>query len=415
MNLKRFILIAAAVAMSSVNIASAQSDIKWYGFIRNYMAFDSRESVAGTGDLFLYLPKDHNMSGDNDLNANPNFSFLSITSRLGVDVSGYEFEGWKMGAKIETDFYSGLSGVTGTATLRLRQAYLTASKNGLSYKMGQAWHPMGADFPDVFGLNTGAPFGAFNRSPLAQLDYKLSGKWSLTAAAIWQQQYTSSGPNGAKADYMKYGLTPEIFLGVNYKSGAWTAKLGVDMLSIKPRNYSSANVKVDDRITTLVGFAFLKYEKDLLSFKAKASFGEAGEHLNLNSGYAVAKEGTDLLGSWNYTPIRQSSSWLSLKYGKTLQAILFAGYAKSFGTAQEILSTQHIYFYKNSFSNYNQMYRLTPAVLYNFGKLALGLEFEMTSVQYGSWGSDSDKFALATKDLHWVTNNRIQAMVKYTF
>ena len=47
-----------------------------------------------------------------------------------------------MGAKIETDFYAGVSGVTGTAQLRLRQAYVTFGYDDLYFKVGQAWHPM---------------------------------------------------------------------------------------------------------------------------------------------------------------------------------------------------------------------------------------------------------------------------------
>ena len=68
-----------------------QNHFKFYGFIRNFFAFDTRESTAGTGDLFYYLPKDQKLNelGD-DLNAMPSFRFLALTSRLGVDVSGYQ-------------------------------------------------------------------------------------------------------------------------------------------------------------------------------------------------------------------------------------------------------------------------------------------------------------------------------------
>ena len=67
-----------------------KNHFKLYGFIRNYFAFDSRESVSGTGDLFYYLPKDVNMKDGIDINATPSFRFLALTSRLGVDVSGYQ-------------------------------------------------------------------------------------------------------------------------------------------------------------------------------------------------------------------------------------------------------------------------------------------------------------------------------------
>lgn len=396
--------------------ASAQDStpkLKWYGFIRNYFAYDSRESKAGTEDLFTYLPLDQKMVGGEDLNAISSFRFAALTSRLGVDVSGYEYEGWKMGAKIEADFYSGVSGVTGTAQLRMRQAYLTLAKDKASFKIGQAWHPMAADMPDVISLNAGAPFGPFSRTPMVNLDYKLAEGLSLNAVALWQMQYVSAGPAGQKADYIKYGKTPELFLGLNYKNEGFTAKAGVDMLSIKPRNFSEAGKKVNDRITTTSAFLYAQYVDGNFTVKAKTTFAEAGEHMNLNGGYGVSAINSD--GSWDYTPTRNSSSWISFKYGgKKLQGVFFAGYVKNLGTKDELLSASQLYFSKNSFSNMNQMWRMTPTLIYNLGKFSLALEYEVTSVQYGSWGADFKK-GLATDDLRWVTNNRLQLMTRYTF
>ena len=421
----RFIL-ASLLALGIGSAAFAQEaskpQLKIYGFIRNYFAYDTRESVAGTEDFFYWVPKDESIQNGMDVNAVHSFRFAALTSRVGLDVTGYQVQGWNLGAKIEADFYAGVSGVTGTATLRLRQAYLTMAKNAVSLKIGQAWHPMAADMPDVFSLNTGAPFGPFSRTPLVSADFKLSNDFSLTAAAIWQMQYTSAGPNGAKADYIKYGRTPEIYLGLNYKSAdGLIARIGVDLLSIKPRVYNTNNgtsagatKKVSDRITTFSPFAYLQYSKGLFSVKAKTIFAQSGEHFGLNGGYGVKAEGFDLTGDWNYSPSRNSSSWVSLAYGSKVKGILFGGYVKNFGTKEEVLKERY-FFSKNSFANLNSMWRLTPTVLYNLGKLQLGLEYEITSVQYGSVDGTKPYFGLATKDLHWVTNNRVQMMVKYTF
>ena len=417
-NMKRFVL-ASVVLLLSLDAFSQENtaNFKWYGFIRNFFAYDSREMVSGTEDFFTYLPKDIKMdpTGTTDLNDISSFRFAALTSRLGVDVSGYAIEGWKVGAKIEADFYSGVSGVTGTAQFRLRQAYLTMAKNDWTLKAGQAWHPFAADIPDVFSLNAGAPFTPFNRTPLVQVNHKVNDKFSYDFAVIWQMQYTSAGPNGQKADYIKYAKTPELNAGVTYKSGAFTAKAGYNFLSIKPRNFNAAGTaKVDDRISTSAAYVFAQYVKGDLSVKAKATFAEAGEHMNLNGGYAVTSMKND---TWEYTPTRNLSSWVSLKYGKKLQGIFFAGFAKNYGTKEEIVSPEFIYFSKNSFSNMNAMYRVTPSVVYNLGKVSFGLEYELTSVQYGKWDmfSDDYKYGLATGDLHWVTNNRVQALLRYTF
>ena len=404
--------ILAIVLLAATLSAAAQETapkFKWYGFIRNYAVADTRESIYGTEDFFYYVPKDVKMVNGTDLNAQKTFAFAAITSRIGLDVTGYEVSGWNVGAKLEADFYAGVSGVTGTALLRLRQAYVTLSKGGFSAKIGQAWHPMAADMPHVFSLNTGAPFGPFSRTPEVVLEGKLSDSVTLTGALLWQMQYTSFGPEGASANYMKYSGIPELYLGLSYKANGFTGRVGVDMLSIRPR-HNDGTRKVSDRITTVSPFIYLEYTKNLFSIKAKSIFAQAGEHMNLNGGYGVSAVNAD--GSWSYSPTRNSSTWVSLSYGKKLQGVLFAGYVRNFGTKDALVGD--LYFSKNSFSNMRQMYRIAPEVIYNLGKVAFGLEYEMTSVQYGDFGA-ADVYGLANQNIHCVTNHRFQLMVKYTF
>lgn len=427
-----------------------QNHFKLYGFIRNFFVYDSRDSKAGTGDLFYYLPLDNkwntadvNDPAREDLNASPNFRFLALTSRVGFDVSGYYINNLHFGAKIEGDFYSGLSAaktatglsantsVSGTAQARLRQAYVTLTWKDLpmhgektaqvGLKMGQAWHPMAADMPHVFSLEAGAPFGPFSRTPQVTMDAALGEHWILSAAAIWQQQYQSAGPDGASAAYMKYGCTPEIYAGVTVKGKELLFRGGVDVVSIKPRNVGpnadGLMVHVKDRKTSVLGYVYGQYNHKLLSIKAKTTFGEGGEHMNLMSGYAVVDK-TDPT-NWKYASMVNSSSWLSLCYGKKWQGVLYLGYVKNFGlakTAGKQLAKEDVYFCGNGFSNINQMYRINPQLLYNLGKFTLGLEYQWTAVQYGKYVNGMlNDCALATDNLHWVGNNRVNMMVKFTF
>lgn len=409
MTKKTILAIALLAATLSAAAQETAPKFKWYGFIRNYAVADTRESIYGTEDFFYYVPKDIKMVNGTDLNAQKTFAFAAITSRIGLDVTGYEVSGWNVGAKLEADFYAGVSGVTGTALLRLRQAYVTLSKGGFSAKIGQAWHPMAADMPHVFSLNTGAPFGPFSRTPEVVLEGKLSDSVTLTGALLWQMQYTSFGPEGASANYMKYSGIPELYLGLSYKANGFTGRVGVDMLSIRPR-HNDGTRKVSDRITTVSPFIYLEYTKNLFSIKAKSIFAQAGEHMNLNGGYGVSAVNSD--GSWSYSPTRNSSTWVSLSYGKKLQGVLFGGYVRNFGTKDALVGD--LYFSKNSFSNMRQMYRIAPELIYNLGKVAFGLEYEMTSVQYGDFGA-ADVYGLANQNIHCVTNHRFQLMVKYTF
>ncbi len=413
MNIKRILSVSLISLGAASAFAQGGAQLKWYGFVRNYYAYDSRECVAGTEDFFTYVPKDEKIVDGTDLNEVSSFRFAALTSRLGVDISGYEVEGWKLGARIETDFYAGLSGVSGTAQLRMRQAYLTMVRGGLALKMGQAWHPMAADMPDVISLNAGSPFNPFSRTPMVLADYTLAEGLTLTGAALWQMQYNSAGPEGQSASYIKYGCTPELYLGLAYRDGGFTVKGGADLLSIKPRRYDeSLTRKVSDRITTVSPYLYVQYSGDDLMIRAKTVYAEAGEHMNLNGGYAVTAVRDD--GSREYAPTRNSSSWISIRYGRRVQGVLFAGYVQNFGTSKDIVDNSMLYFSKNSFSNLNSLWRLTPTLIYNLGKLQFAVEYELTGAKYGEFGADDHK-ALATRNLHSVTNHRIQAMVKYSF
>ena len=431
-----FIILAMFLSISAFAQEQPQNHFKFYGFIRNYFAFDTRESVSGTGNLFYYLPKDRSMNTatpSEDMNAIPSFRFLALTSRVGVDVSGYNINNVHFGAKVEADFYSGLSGSTGTATLRLRQAYATVAwkdlmlggepKASVNLKIGQAWHPMAADHPHVFSLEVGAPFGPFSRTPQVTMDANLGKNWTVTGSALWQMQYTSMGPAGSSADYIKYSCVPELYAGVTFKSNGFLMRLGADVLSIKPRTkgeYAGHAIKVSDRITTASFFAYAQYNKNLFSVKAKTTYGSAGEHMGLMSGYAKVGEDD---GHWRYSPLHSSSSWVSFSYGKKVQGVLLLGYMKNLGLSpdprRDSVKAADVYFNKNGFSNLRQMYRINPEILYTFGKFVIGLEWQFTAVEYGKYsGLDKDLLngrGLAVEDPHWVGNHRIQSMVRFNF
>ena len=443
---------------------------KPYGFVRNFFTFDNRESMSGTGDLYNYQPYDEawNMTPEEatatslpreDLNARSTFRFLSLTTRLGLDIVGYKWRNTEFGAKIEADFYTGLSTkvshpVSGVAQFRLRQAYLTLGwdslpmLNGKDYArvdltIGQAWHPMAADYSDVLSIASGAPFGPFNRSPQVKMDARLGKYVTLTGALLWQMQYCSVGPSptGAiqAADFIMYSKTPEAYLGLSVHTNGFLLRAGADVLSIKPRQIGTVDVagnaisvSVKDRITTASPFLYLQYNKGEFSIKAKTIFSEAGEHMNLNSGYGVKAKNAD--GSWEYTPLRTSSSWLSIVYGgkigaqedkhpQKLQGILFAGYIENLGTKEKLYDSNNDGWadalYTARPNNMNRMWRLSPTLLYTVGKFQVGLEYEVTSVQYGQFDVNDVTHislnGLAQQNLHWVTNHRVQLMTKYNF
>lgn len=416
--------------------------LKPYGFVRNYFIYDSRESLSGTGDMFNYLPKDNLWNQTEaeaassgiereDLNSKSTFRFLSLTTRVGLDIVGYRVGNTEFGGKIEADFYAGLTGVTGVAQFRLRQAYMTLGWDSLQMGgkiarvdllMGQAWHPLAADLSYVIALNSGTPYGPFSRTPQVRVDARLADWFSLTGAAMWQMQYTSAGPEGASANYIKYSCTPEAYLGLNFMHNkSFLFRAGVDVLSISPRHYGTrtgadgteVRVSVNERLTTITPFVYLQYQKGDFKIQAKSVFAQAGEHLNLNGGYGVSRINAD--GSYEYTPTRNSSSWLCLSYGSKVQGLLFVGYVQNFGTAKPLVGTGNDYFFfsKNSFKNLNRTWRVVPTVVWTIGRFQLGAEYEVTSAQYGDNLNAAN--GLAQDNLHWVTNHRVNLMTKFNF
>ena len=416
---KLFIALVALTALAASALAqdAPKLQFKPYGFVRNYFAYDSRVSTAGTEDFYYWMPKDVKMAGGQDVNNVSSFRFAALTSRLGLDISGYEIDGYKIGAKFETDFYAGLTGSTGTAQLRLRQAFVSVAKGGRTWKIGQTWHPMAADLPDIFSLESGAPFGPFSRTPQVQFDIKLTDAISFTTAALWQMQYTSTGPEGASANYIKYGCTPELYAGFSFKSGKNVLRVGGDVLSIKPRQ-SGATGFVWDRLTTWSAFMYGATSFGGLDLKTTLTYANDGSHFNLIGGYGVSSidDGTQ---SWNFSATRNASGWMTLSYKKLGRWVpsMLLGYVRMFGTPDEVLqdkdaSGAYKYIWvKNSANVLDQMFRIQPEVIYNMGKLAFGLEYMATGVEYGK----PDAHMLASTDLHWVINHRVQIMLKYTF
>ena len=248
----------------------------------------------------------------------------------------------------------------------------------------------------------------------------------MTAGVLWQMQYLSTGPKGASDSYIKYACTPEFYAGLTMKTNhGFLARIGADVLSIKPRVRNSEGEKVSDRITTVNPYVYAKYDSRDFSINAKVIYASAGEHFNMLSGYGVTKVESD--GSWDYAPLHSTASFLSVKYGRKVQVQGMIGYMKNLGTSKALYedaahpgytSTSNVYISGNGFHNLNQLIRVTPTVVYNLGKLSFALEYDITAAQYGKYavaGHVNSSNGLVDGDLHWITNHRLLGMVKFTF
>ncbi len=425
------ILLMASLLMMQFMQAGAQErfEAKLYGFVRNYACFDTRESYTSNSEQFYYMPKNEVLDANGkDLNEQTNMMLLSITTRLGLNITGPEFLGAKTSAKIESDF-AGFG--TSNTVLRIRQAYAKMDWEKHSLLVGQAWHPMMGDMmPDVFTLETGAPFTPFSRSPQVRYDYKKKN-FTLTATALYQYQYTSYGPDGASFNYARNAVVPELYFQAMYKNNGFQAGVGVDLLALKPRqsytldtplNSGDAATGVDkdgnptytykcseELVASISPTVFASYKSGNWGIKGRFTYAQNAAHLSMISGYAV----TDIKsnGEQEYGTLNSASGWIDVTYKQPLKKgyltfCCFAGYTKNLGCNDGIKGS----IYMRGEKNMDYMWRVAPSVLYTHNSMSIGVEYNPTTVGYGT--ADSQ---YKVDNTHAVTNHRICAMLKYNF
>lgn len=431
---RTLIALSALLLLLPAPYAAAQHEVKAhfkpYGFIRNYAIFDSRKSQSLTEEIFYLYPMDVDYAedGKTDKNAVPTFKYQALTTRLGLNIVGYEFGRTKMEGKIEADFYCLNSGGN-VPTFRMRQAYVKLNwdnrgRNGFldaDLLLGQSWHPMAMDMPHGINLETGVPFNPFNRSAQAMLNLTLWDKLTFTGGIISQLQYRSSGPSGSTNKYQIHAMIPEAYFGLSFASEGFLARAGVDLLTIKPRyGYTDGGERIKDLLFTATPLIYLQYIGEDFQIKAKSVFGLAGEHMQMMTGY-VAYDLSDPT-HYKYSPLQQSASFLSMQYGRQLQGMLMLGFLKNFGSIDAVVkgkdssypNTDYIYVHAKGAKNVNLMYRICPALVYNLGKMQFGLEYNLTGAQYGAIDK-LDQYGLAQTDLHMVYNHRVTVMTKFNF
>ena len=410
------------------NKVYAQSDttkvsVKLYGFVRNYLTFDSRKTYTVIGGEYNMLPYDEHVVDGVDLNAVPSLQMQALTSRLGVALTGPKLCGWESSGKLEGDF--GGFGSTNTV-LRLRLAYLKLNRGGSEFLVGQDWHPLSGDImPDVLGMAAGAPFRPHSRTPQVRAT-QYWGAFGCTAALLWQLQYMNNGPKNASdststasLDYANHALWPEAFLGLNVKAGGFYGQVGVDAQIIRPRTHAvvdGVTRKVDETVASLTPTLYAQYLGGLWSVKFRTLLAQNTSHLNQLNGYGVTAVNED--GSWSYAPLRASISYLNVAVGKTWRANLFLGYMKNLGAASDLHdfgTAGYLIYMKGGqdFTRLNSLYRIAPSVSYNVKAFNLGLEYEWTAATYGDLAANGS--VLLNDNLHQVANHRVLALVKYNF
>ena len=397
-------MLFVAVAMSGM-AQKKGFEYKIYGQVRADLFYNSRANEESVDGLFYNYPKDYNYdAAGEDLNAQAQGNMYMLYSRLGIDLKGPKLGDATTSAKIEFDFRG--SGTT-LSLIRLRHAYLNLNWGSSSLLVGQTWNPLYGDVaPQILNLNMGAPFQPFGRAPQVRYRYNAAGI-QVTAAALWQSQYLSNGPDGKSNKYIKNSLVPEFYFGVDHKTSNFIVGAGVDVLSLVPRTQATVDgnvYKVSERITTVSGEVHVKYTSPLWYVAAKSVLGSNLTQVSMVGGYGV-KAVDATTGEQQYSPNRNSSSWVNVVYGKKWKAGIFAGYMKNLGT-DDAVSKMY-----GTGTNVDQLLSGSVELTYNLPHWKIGVEYNHTKAWYGSLNGENGKIV----DTHDVANNRLVASVLYMF
>lgn len=394
-----------------------------YGFVRNDFTLDTRASEAVVSELFYLRPYDRRLDdAGQDLNYGFRARYLAITTRVGLNFeSPLYHRRFRFSANLEADFCGGAAPTV--AVLLLRRANMTfdwlsplstADGTEMHHRLlcGQAFHPLTSELlPDIVSINTGAPFNPYARTP--QIRYTaVFPSVRLTAAAVWQFQYASPGPEGISAKYQNNAAVPEAFLGVEYRHRAFRVGTGAEFISIRPRlaaDYRGQTLRVREHANSWASQLYIAANDRHWDFRAKTVYGENVSHLLMMSGYGVVDKRYDG-PEVEYAPLRQSSTWATLTYhtdniDHNVYATILGGYMKNLGSARPLSEV-----YVRGADNIDQMWRASAVVQYRFRELQVGLEYECTAVDYGTPRAD-----YTVGDTHSIINHRLTATVVYNF
>jgi hypothetical protein len=363
--------------------------IRFSGYVKNDIFFDSRKTCNALEGAFLLYPDNVKFDNDNvDINAHTRLTFLAIQSRLHGDIFGPDAFGAKTSGVIEAEF-------TGTQIgnangFRLRHAYGKLSWESTDLLIGQTWHPMFVEgcFPEIMAMNTGSPFQPFSRNPQIRVTQKLKDfKFMLTLAS--QLDFTSWGGT----DGIRNATLPDMNIRIQYqhfnedKTRELFFGAGIDYKVVVPRLVTDSNYATNAALNTYAAMAFFKHRSKYITFKMEGVYGQNLYDQVMLGGYAykyTTDSTTIARGDFDYTSLNNVSAWADIATnGSKIQFGIYGGYTKNLGSRFNILNwTQGSKFFSRGW-NIDYVYRVSPRIVFISGKMKMGVEGDYTVAGYG--------------------------------
>jgi hypothetical protein len=387
---------ALAWLLLSVLALHAQEEgkfgISFSGFVKNDFFIDSRQTICAREGHFLLWPAPEKLDQNgNDINAKSTFNMLAIQSRLSGKITGPDALGARTSGLIEGDFFAQAN--DNINLFRMRHAYVKLAWDRFEWLAGYTWNPLFVTdcFPGTVSFNTGAPLQSFARNPQFRFTFTFNNL-KIMAAALSQIDYTSRGVDGPNCKYLRNSTTPDMHLQLHYgkknpESGTgYVAGFGVAYKSIVPRLESEIAsdeiYKVDELVhgITLMGFA--KITTGPVTIKGQVRYGENLADVLAISGFGIKDVVDPGTGEQSYTPLKSMAYWAEVHTNGNPQVGIFGGILYNNGTRDAMSDPGNAVY--GLATDIRTMFRVSPRIIYNSGKVRLALEIEYTEAAYGT-------------------------------
>ena len=366
--------------------------ITFSGFVKNDFFIDSRQTICAREGHFLLWPAPEKLDENGiDINSKSTFNMLAIQSRLSGNITGPDAFGARTSGLIEGDFFAQAN--DNINLFRMRHAYVKLTWDHFESLVGYTWNPLFVTdcFPGTVSFNTGAPLQSFARNPQFRFTFK-HNNLKILAAALSQIDYTSRGVDGPNCKYLRNSATPDLHLQIhlgkkNPESGSgYIAGIGIAYKSIAPRLESEIApdeiYQVNELVhgVTLMGFA--KIATGPVTMKAQARYGENLADVLAISGFGVKEIVDPGTGEQSYTPLKSMAYWGEIHTNGNPQIGIFGGVLFNNGTRDAMSDPGNPVY--GLATDIRTMFRISPRIVYNAGKIRLALEIEYTEAAYGT-------------------------------
>ncbi len=384
-----------------------QFGIKFSGFVKNDFILDSRQVISAREGHFLLYPTNENLDPDGaDINGRGSFNYLAIQSRLTGKITGPDAFGAKTSGLIEGAFFGNIG--PNINTFRLRHAYIKLNWPKTELLMGQYWHLMfnTSCYPGTVSFNTGAPMQFFSRNPQIRISQKL-GDFTLSGAVATQVDFVS--PGGSQT--LRNAMLPDLGGQLSYSNNNILAGVTAGYKQLMPRLQTDSLYQSTALVRGFTGQVFFKLTTSPITLKIEAVYAQNGFDGLYLGGYAV-RSITDAERDYReYTTVNALTLWADIHTnGKKFQGGLFLGFVQNLGSLDEIEEIGMLSTYTRGW-DIGYIYRISPRIIYNIGKLRFAAEYEHTGAGYG----DSVNTNGVPQNTNLVINHRFLVGVYYFF